>query len=191
MQKRRLQIKVLQAKQDEQIKDEAITSNVSLDSNLDIIDTIESYESKNDENDGGLLRVIAMDPDSKLETKKAIYILNSQSTESVIQTILLKANIPGSIQDFNLSYLDMEQNIVILKNEERPLQVENVNYAETIFRLIVLFALTQKAEERIGVPVVAKEDPLKKKQQEIMAEIYETEAKYASDLNLVVNVPLQ
>lgn len=182
---------MLQAKQDEQIKDEAITSNVSLDSNLDIIDTIESYESKNDENDGGLLRVIAMDPDSKLETKKAIYILNSQSTESVIQTILLKANIPGSIQDFNLSYLDMEQNIVILKNEERPLQVENVNYAETIFRLIVLFALTQKAEERIGVPVVAKEDPLKKKQQEIMAEIYETEAKYASDLNLVVNVPLQ
>ena len=67
--------------------------------------------------------------------------------------------------------------IINLKHEDRPLQLENINFAETLFRLV--------ASE---VKPSLKADSLIKKQQEIMSEIYESEEKYSADLKLIQSV---
>lgn len=66
---------------------------------------------------------------------------------------------------------------MLLRDEQTPFNLENVNFAETIFQL------TKAAEPNHQVG-----DPVFKVQQEIMMEIFESEELYATHLNLTVAV---
>lgn len=88
--------------------------------------------------DTGVLHVIVTDPITNSEFKKAVYIDENRSTIEVIETILNKSNIPGIPSNFQLLYKVPETGIiVILKDEDRPMQVEDIDYAETLFILDV------------------------------------------------------
>lgn len=68
---------------------------------------------------------------------------------------------------------------IVLKGEDRPTQIENINYADTLFYL----------QARIGTKSSVirdrADDPLLKKQIEILTEIIESESKYLDDLKLI------
>ena len=53
-------------------------------------------------NDGGLIRVIVEDANTKSQYKKAIYVTSNQSTREVIKMILEKSNISGSPSEYEL-----------------------------------------------------------------------------------------
>ncbi|KAJ3305041.1 Intersectin-2 [Kappamyces sp. JEL0829] len=126
--------------------------------------------------DTGLLRVVVIDPNTKLEFKKAIYVTENQSTVEVIEMILNKFNLPGTPNEFALLYSSSEGGTKLtLKDEDRPNQIEDINYANTIFYL----------HSRTGNKPSPSDDPLVKKQQEIVNEILESELKYLDDLKLV------
>ncbi len=61
--------------------------------------------------DTGILRVVVVDPATKAEVKKAIYITENQSTVEVIEMILNKANLSGLPNEFQLSYKTPSQGI--------------------------------------------------------------------------------
>lgn len=89
--------------------------------------------------DTGLLRVLVVDPVTKVEFKKAIYITENQSTVEVIVMVLDKSNLNGMPNDFQLSYRHPDKELlVVLKDEDRPTQIEDINYADTLFVLQVL-----------------------------------------------------
>ena len=54
--------------------------------------------------DTGILRVVVVDPITKAEFKKAIYITENQSTVEVIEMILTKSNVAGTPNEYELSY---------------------------------------------------------------------------------------
>jgi hypothetical protein len=54
--------------------------------------------------DTGILRVVVVDPITKSEFKKAIYITENQSTVEVIEMILTKSNVAGTPNDYELSF---------------------------------------------------------------------------------------
>lgn len=54
----------------------------------------------------GLLRVVVIDPITKLQFKKAVHITENQSTADVIDLILSKSNIAENASKFTLSYKD-------------------------------------------------------------------------------------
>ena len=95
--------------------------------------------------DTGLLRVTVIDPETKSELKKALYIQENQSTIEVIQMILTKSNMKGEPSEYQLGYgpsatTDNNNNsaLIILKDQGRPMQIEDINYAETHFYLSVI-----------------------------------------------------
>jgi hypothetical protein len=89
--------------------------------------------------DTGVLHVIVTDPITNSEFKKAVYIGENRSTIEVIETILNKSNIPGIPSNFQLLYKVPETGIIVfLKDEDRPMQVEDIDFAETLFILDVI-----------------------------------------------------
>jgi hypothetical protein len=103
MQKRTIQLQSLQRSQQDltdqqnkkkghlgasQLKEAGTSSSLT---NLPLMDT-------------GLLRVTIVDPLTKSEFKKAIYIPENQSTVEVIEMVLNKANLTGAPNSFQLSY---------------------------------------------------------------------------------------
>ncbi|KAI8905600.1 hypothetical protein EDD86DRAFT_249172 [Gorgonomyces haynaldii] len=150
MQKRRIQLQSLQA------KNELISQlNNSLSASEDT--------NQPSDNDGGILRVLVEDPQTKIQAKKVIYISNNQSTLEVITTILGKANVSGKPNEFQLSY-QLSDHQIVMKPEDRPMQQEN------------------KTEVKSDIKRI---DTLFQKQQEILGEIYESEEKYCNDLHLL------
>ena len=90
--------------------------------------------------DTGLLRVTVIDPETKSELKKALYIQENQSTLEVIQMILTKSNMKGEPSEYQLAYgpADATQSsLIVLRDQGRPMQIEDINYAETHFCLSV------------------------------------------------------
>ena len=67
--------------------------------------------------------------------------------------------------------------IIVLKDENRPTQIEDIDYAETVFYLHI--RLATKPLQRM------RDDPLLKKQMEILSEIIDSEIKYVEDLKLI------
>lgn len=99
--------------------------------------------------DTGLLRLLVIDPITKSEFKKAVYITENQSTVEVIVMVLEKSNLLGQPSEFQLSYrLPDEDNGIILKDEDRPTQIEDINYADTLFVLEVYHLITIAKEQR-------------------------------------------
>jgi hypothetical protein len=139
--------------------------------------------------DTGLLRVVVIDPVTKLESKKIVYIKENQSTVEVIETVLNKFNISGAPNNFDLSYAEEKGGLILtslligdkkrLKDEDRPTQIENINYADTQF-----FLQHREESSRINVSTLAN-DKLIKKQLEILGEIIDSESKYLEDLKLL------
>jgi Ras association (RalGDS/AF-6) domain len=165
MQKRRVQLQAMQAKHDaafEELMERPLKrgeqtrrNNVSNNShgNLELNPSVSGEITKprdselHDDRDGGLIRVLAEDDILKTQTKKAIYISNNQSTKEVICTIMQKMNIPGPSDDYTLSYPGVDNSkhfynleMIFLRDEDIPMQLENVNFAETMFRLAVMIA---------------------------------------------------
>ena len=64
-----------------------------------------------------------------------------------------------------------------LKDEDRPTQIENINYADTLFYL--------HARANAKPAIKDRDDPLLKKQMEILTEIVDSELKYLEDLKLI------
>ena len=94
--------------------------------------------------DTGLLRVTVIDPETKSELKKALYIQENQSTIEVIQMILSKSNMKGEPAEYQLAYGPSTiaegsnaRTLIVLKDQGRPMQIEDINYAETHFYLSV------------------------------------------------------
>ncbi|EGF78547.1 hypothetical protein BATDEDRAFT_90488 [Batrachochytrium dendrobatidis JAM81] len=131
--------------------------------------------------DGGLIRVLIQDPSTKTESKKAIYIGENQSTVEVIERILEKANLPGIPTEFELSYTRPDGGRVLVKDEDRPLQIEDVDFSVMFFKI-------SHREEPIPRNL---NNPLIKKQREILMEIYESEMNYSQDLKLIVQTFLK
>lgn len=141
--------------------------------------------------DTGLLRVVVIDPLTKLQFKKAVYISENQSTLEVIEVVLKKSNLLGNPSDFTLSYQNPKgrnyknsfitpvDDLICLKDEDRPTQIENINYSETSFIL-------QGRKEAVTFQDL--NHPFVKKQQEIILEIVENEWKYLYDLKLISSV---
>jgi hypothetical protein len=109
MQKRTIQLHALQKVQHDgsdlskkkafaQSNENGSTSSVT---NLPLMDT-------------GLLRVIVVDPITKSEFKKAIYIPENQSTVEVIEMILNKANLSGAPNSYQLTCKMRELGIISL-----------------------------------------------------------------------------
>ena len=166
MQKRSIQLQSLQVQHD------SVTDVSEIDSQ---------------EQDTGLLRVTVQDPVTHTQVKKVIFIEANQSTLEVIEKVLNKLTIGGIPSEFELHYVDHEASIsfnveaITLKNEDRPMQIENINYAETWFHLTKCVDLRPKIS-------IKKEDTLYTKQQEILAEIFESEDRYLNDLKLIITV---
>lgn len=68
-----------------------IEKKTTSSNNADVIDT-------------GILRVVYVDPVTRAEFKKVVYITENQSTVEVIEMILNKANLLGSPNEYNLLY---------------------------------------------------------------------------------------
>nr|KAJ3422981.1 Rho guanine nucleotide exchange factor 3 [Polyrhizophydium stewartii] len=136
------------------------------------------HEMQNTEDlqDGGLIRVLIEDPATKTESKKAIYIRENQSTIEVIERILEKANLPGIPTDFQLTYTNAKGDTINVKDEDRPLQIENIDFSHVFFKITF-------RGERIQRDV---DNPLLKKQREILLEICDSEFNYLQDLKLIV-----
>ncbi|KAJ3252436.1 Rho guanine nucleotide exchange factor 26 [Boothiomyces macroporosus] len=132
-----------------------------------------------DLSDTGLLKVIVVDSETKSEYKKAIYISENKSTVQVIEMILEKSNINGKAEDFQLTYKNDKNETVVLKNEDRPMQIEDLDYAETTFLLKAHAHHDSKLD---------KVDTTTKKQREIIDEIVELDQKYLEDLKLIQTV---
>ncbi|KAL2920040.1 hypothetical protein HK105_200106 [Polyrhizophydium stewartii] len=132
--------------------------------------------STEDLQDGGLIRVLIEDPATKTESKKAIYIRENQSTIEVIERILEKANLPGIPTDFQLTYTNAKGDTINVKDEDRPLQIENIDFSHVFFKITF-------RGERIQRDV---DNPLLKKQREILLEICDSEFNYLQDLKLIV-----
>ena len=67
-----------------------------------------------------------------------------------------------------------EDEIVLLKDEDRPAQIEDLNYANTLFYLDLSLSLV--------------DDPQIKKQLDIVVEIVDSELKYTEDLKLINSI---
>ncbi|KAJ3273153.1 hypothetical protein HDV01_004793 [Terramyces sp. JEL0728] len=132
-----------------------------------------------DLSDTGLLKVIVVDSETKSEYKKAIYISENKSTVQVIEMILEKSNINGKAVDFQLTYKNDKNETIVLKNEDRPMQIEDLDYAETTF----LLKAHAHHESKLD-----KMDTMTKKQKEIIDEIVELDQKYLEDLKLIQTV---
>ncbi|KAJ1345087.1 hypothetical protein BSLG_000602 [Batrachochytrium salamandrivorans] len=158
------------------------SAGLSRSMNLATIPAIPGHLKDTDEvQDGGLIRVLIEDPATKTESKKAIYISENQSTIEVIERILEKANLAGIPTAFELSYTSADGERILVKDEDRPLQLEHVDFSIMFFKI-------SRREERLPRDM---NNPLLKKQREILMEIYESEMNYSQDLKLIAHTFLR
>ncbi|KAI8917968.1 hypothetical protein BC831DRAFT_406839 [Entophlyctis helioformis] len=129
--------------------------------------------SAEDLQDGGLIRVAIEDPTTKMQSKKAIYIKENQSTLEVITRIMEKANLTGSPNDFVLVYAGPKGDSILVKDEDRPLQLENVDFSHTFFKA--------RSDKNFHAPRDPN-TPQIKKQREILSEILDSENNYCQDI---------
>ncbi|KAI8898381.1 hypothetical protein BC833DRAFT_620385 [Globomyces pollinis-pini] len=177
MQKRMVQLQSMQVVATVPLKDTPeVQTNVGMSNRVTGSGSVQNLNDP-DLMDTGLIRVLVVDTVTKTESKKAIYISQNKSTIEVIEIILNKSNLPGLPIEFQLSYISPE-NGQLKSDEDRPMQIENFDYAETMFRL----------KRLMETKPISRDDPLLKKQMEILTEIIDSEQKYLEDLKYIQTI---
>ncbi|KAJ3021216.1 hypothetical protein HKX48_008982 [Thoreauomyces humboldtii] len=162
--------------------------------------------------DGDVVKIVTMDSAQKAESTKSFYVTNETTVKQLITIALEKFVMPGSGEDYLLSYRSSEGEHVPLRPEDYPYRL-GLNLIDTSFLLKVNFgtgsvrydpSLKKSGASMSGLGLeksassssllkhgkhVSKEDEIRqRKQREVLMEIAETEINYTEDLRNVISL---
>ncbi|KAJ3090610.1 Rho guanine nucleotide exchange factor (GEF) 17 [Quaeritorhiza haematococci] len=192
LQKCRLQLAAIQAAASAAgtlLQLDASSSTQKPQSTVELASSVHDLRSP-DSQKADLVKVSIFDAVMKSESTKAFYITSETSIRNLINLCLEKFVLPGSDEDYYMTYIKENNEEVSLRPEDFPMNLA-VDFAQTSFKLKTKQdrETVRRASMARVIPIASKEDvALLRKQKEVLNEILDTEANYVEDLRLIISV---